>query len=152
MRLVFLRYPFSCDSPPSNQHLIFLPLMKSYWTHCLPCVLYTMVWGRNVVLQAKLTLDVMWLSSRAAFHPQPHGHPSSMSRGRVEALCSETVWDTFPLSWGDRVCPSGQTGCCVKQQRPISDGISQSAPAGLHGRAGYQHQQRWLLVAPHGPT
>lgn len=58
----------------------------------------------------------------------------------------------FPLSRGDPVCPSGQTGCCVKQQRPISDGISQSAPAGLRGRAGYQHQQRWLLVAPLGPV
>lgn len=85
-------------------------------------------------------------------------HSPTATLVHVSGTCGGSLFQNslghFPTEPGEilSVCPSGQTGCCVKQERPISAGISQShSPAGLCGRAAYQHQQKWLLVAPLAP-
>lgn len=84
-------------------------------------------------------------------------HSPTATSVHVLGVCGGSLFRNslghFPTEPGEilSVCPSGQTGCCVKQERPISAGISQSAPAGLCGRAAYQQQQKWFLVAPLAP-
>lgn len=147
MRSVFLRYSFSCESPHPSNTWFFYPR----WT-AIGHVVYPIQRGagKGWCPPSQADLDVMWPSSRAV-HPQPHCHPCSVSRGEWRLYVPEQSGTLSHWTRGDPVCPSGQTGCCVKQERPISAGISPSAPAGLCGRAGYQHQWKWLLAAPVAP-
>lgn len=90
-------------------------------------------------------LDASGRATELHFNLQPLCHPLVSVPGRMRRLfVPEQSGMLSHWAMGDLVCPSGQTGCCSKQRRSISDGISPSAPAGLRERAiaGYQHQQR----------
>lgn len=148
MRLVFLRCPFSCESPHPSNTWFFYPC----WTAIGP-MLYSVsctAWCREGMFFPQGRLTWMWCS-RAAEHftHSPTASPAPCPGGVWRLLVPEQSGTLSHWAGGD-LCPSGQTGC-VKQERPISAGISQSALAGLRGRAGYQHQQKRLLGAPLAP-